>query len=117
MINTKHAPKKPAQGDWPPHLILYHLYENGTSYARVSRLNGYCSTAAMLVNFRQWPKMEAIIAKAIGVTPQEIWPSRYNEDGTPKLGAHTKQQRLIRARNKSMAQQPRPDNVQVDKAA
>lgn len=117
MINTKHTPKKPAHGDWPSHLILYHLYENGTSYARLSRLNGYCETAAILVNHRPWPKMEGIIAKAIGVTPQEIWPSRYNEDGTPKRGAHTKQQRLLRARDRNMAQPGAADNVEVNEAA
>ncbi|WP_233358209.1 helix-turn-helix domain-containing protein [Vibrio cholerae] len=24
-----------------------------------------------------WPKGERIIAEAIGMTPQEVWPSRY----------------------------------------
>jgi Ner family transcriptional regulator len=35
---------------------------------------------------RPWPKAEKIIADYIGTTPQAIWPSRYNEDGSPKSG-------------------------------
>lgn len=31
---------------------------------------------------RPYPKAERIIAAAIGVSPQTIWPSRYNTDGS-----------------------------------
>jgi lambda repressor-like predicted transcriptional regulator len=40
---------------------------------------------------QQYPKCEAIIAQAIGVTPQTIWPTRYNQDGTPKKLAPSRQ--------------------------
>lgn len=70
----------------------------------------------MVNHTASWPKMEELIAKAIGVTPQEIWPSRYNEDGTPKRGLRGKDQTNRLARNKNMAQ-PRPaDNVEDRKA-
>ena len=59
--------------------------------------------------------MEAIIAKAVGVMPQEIWPSRYNEDGTPKRGINPRYK--YRARNKNMAQPGAADNVEVSKRA
>ncbi len=117
-MNRKQAPQKmPASGDWPSHYLLYRLREARTSYARISRLNGYCPTAAIMVNHQPWPKMEAIVAKALGVTPRDIWPSRYNEDGTPIPGAHTKLQRRLRARNKNMAQPRSADNVEVSNAA
>lgn len=31
---------------------------------------------------RPWPKGERIIAQAIGVSPAEIWPSRYAKNNT-----------------------------------
>lgn len=33
---------------------------------------------------RSYPLNEKRIADAVGVHPMEIWPSRYNEDGTVK---------------------------------
>jgi Ner family transcriptional regulator len=30
-----------------------------------------------------YPKSERMIAAAIGLRPEGIWPSRYNADGTP----------------------------------
>jgi len=84
MLNARH-PKKPV-GDWPSHYITYRLYDRGTSYDRISREHHYSRTAAQMAIKLPWPKMERLIAEAIGVTPQEIWPSRYEADGTPKRG-------------------------------
>ena len=40
------------------------------------------------------------LADAVGVQPQEIWPARYNPDGTPKRGLHSKKgSSSARARN------------------
>ena len=38
---------------------------------------------------RPLPKAEAIIAKLIGFAPADIWPSRYEADGSPKRGLYT----------------------------
>ena len=78
------SPKKPALGDWPSHYIVYRLRERGTSFRRLSTRAGYAPTSAKAAIQIPWPKMEALIATAIGVKPQEIWPSRYHEDGSPK---------------------------------
>lgn len=109
--------KKPAPGDWPPHYLLYRLRDSGTSYARISRLNGYCPTAALMANQAPWPKMERLIADAIGVTPQEIWPSRYNADGTPVRGLRTHALWSDAKRKQNMAQPSARDNVEVSEAA
>ncbi|WP_038320757.1 helix-turn-helix domain-containing protein, partial [Kingella kingae] len=45
----------------------YHL-------SRGSGLNG---DTLLNVFSRKWPKGEKIVADAIGVKPEEIWPSRY----------------------------------------
>ena len=85
------TPKKPAtQQDWHPAYIVYQLRLKGLSLRRLSRLNGFAASSAEVVNRIAWPKMERLVAKAIGVAPQEIWPSRYNNDGTPKSGLHSR---------------------------
>ncbi|GAB5379004.1 MAG: hypothetical protein Alis3KO_00610 [Aliiglaciecola sp.] len=38
---------------------------------------------------RPYLKAEIAISKAIGVPANEIWPSRYNEDGTRKCLLHS----------------------------
>jgi len=83
------SPKKPApQEDWHPAYTVYRLRLKGLSLRRLARLNGYAQGSATLVMRVAWPKMERLVAGAIGVAPQEIWPSRYNDDGTPKSGLH-----------------------------
>lgn len=85
------TPKKPAlQEDWHPAFTVYRLRLKGLSLRRLARLNGYAQGSATLVMRVAWPKIERLVASAIGVTPQEIWPSRYNADGTPKSGLHSR---------------------------
>jgi Ner family transcriptional regulator len=76
--------KKPAQRDWHSYYIVFRLRERGMTLRRLSRLNGCSPNSAAMAIRIAWPKMERLIAKAIGVTPQEIWPSRYHADGSPK---------------------------------
>ena len=79
---------------------MYRLRLKGLSLRRLARLNGYAPGSATLVMRMAWPKIERLVAGAIGVAPQEIWPSRYNEDGSPKSGLHSrKHSTAIKARN------------------
>jgi Ner family transcriptional regulator len=78
--------KKPAHQDWHKADIICTLWKLGTSVQRLSREHDYHPNALNLVLSRPWPKAERIIAKTLGVTPQEIWPSRYHADGSPKSG-------------------------------
>jgi len=80
----KPAPPEADVQDWSPNYIKYRLAEAGMSLSRLSRINRYAATSAAQVFHMPWPAMQKLIAEAIGVTPQTIWPSRYNEDGTPK---------------------------------
>jgi Ner family transcriptional regulator len=66
--------------DWHPADILAALKKRGYSLAGLSKANGYHPTAAGKALVRSWPAMEALIANAVGVTVQEIWPSRYTTD-------------------------------------
>lgn len=63
--------------DWHPADVLAALKKRGLSLAGISIANGYHATAAGKALKRSWPAMEALIAEAIGMKPEQIWPSRY----------------------------------------
>ena len=63
--------------DWKRIDIIYALNKKGTSLAQLSRDSGLKSRTLNNALDRKYPKGERIIAMAIGVSPEEIWPSRY----------------------------------------
>jgi Ner family transcriptional regulator len=69
--------------DWHPADVLAALKKRGHSLAGLSVANGYHPTAAGKALKQPWPAMERLIAAAIGVAPQAIWPTRYDGDGQP----------------------------------
>jgi len=75
--------------DWHPADVLAALKKRGHSLAGLSVANGYHPTAAGKALKQPWPAMEQLLAIAIGVTPQEIWPTRYEPDGSPRPRART----------------------------
>jgi Ner family transcriptional regulator len=77
--------------DWHHAIIVARLHMRGTTLRQLSKENGLNPTALSVTKERPWLKAEAIIAKAIGVKPSEIWPSRY---------AHREQKRLNVEQNK-----------------
>jgi len=68
---------------WHPEEIKAAIRMRGSSMAELSRQYGYGVSAVRQVLRRPWPAVERIVAETIGVTPQEIWPDRYGEDGMP----------------------------------
>jgi Ner family transcriptional regulator len=77
----------PPATDWHPADVLAALKKRGHSLAGLSVANGYHPTAAGKALKQPWPAMERLVAAAIGMAPQEIWPSRYGRDGSPKSRA------------------------------
>lgn len=77
--------KKPATQDWHKSDIKAALEKKGLTLKGLSISNGYRSVdAAAQALQRPYPKMERILAKAIGVKPETIWPSRYKFNGSSK---------------------------------
>jgi Ner family transcriptional regulator len=74
------APNPP---DWHPADVLAALKKRGRTLTSLSRAHGYHPTAAGKALKRSWPAMEAIIARELNVSPQAIWPSRYDGNGEP----------------------------------
>lgn len=79
LLTKKTRPSK----DWHPADIRAALEKSGWSFNQLSQHHGYtCESALARAQHRPWPKAERLIADAIGVKPEVIWPSRYNADGT-----------------------------------
>lgn len=82
-MNTQ---QKAKQQDWHRADIKAALEKQGWSLRKLALARGYCAGALRNPLNQPWPKGERIIADALCTTPQKIWPTRYNEDGTSKSG-------------------------------
>ncbi|WP_338628512.1 helix-turn-helix transcriptional regulator [Yersinia intermedia] len=63
--------------DWHKQDILAAIRKEKCSLAALSRESGLSPSTLANALTRPWPKGEVIIADAIGVSPREIWPSRF----------------------------------------
>jgi len=70
--------------DWHNADIVCAVRKAGTSLKQLSLNNALSEYTVKTALYRQYPGGERIIAEAIGVQPQRIWPSRYKRDGSPK---------------------------------
>lgn len=64
-------------GDWHSAVIIARLRIAGWSLRGLAVHHGYVSGQLSAAISRPWPKGEGLIAAAIGVAPEIIWPSRY----------------------------------------
>src|SRR6478736_2955711 len=85
-MNASNGNESSGTMDWHPADVLAALKKRGHNLAGLSATNGYHPTAAGKALKQPWPAMEQLLAAAIGVTPQEIWPSRYDGEGNPRQG-------------------------------
>lgn len=68
----------PVQKDWHREEIICAVRMTGSTLTSLSRDHGLADgTLANALN-RPWPKGELIIAAAIGVDAENIWPSRFS---------------------------------------
>lgn len=74
--------KNPPRGDWHPADILAALHKAGWSLRQLAIEHGYRHRSSLSVALRHpYPKAETIIARALNLPAQAIWPSRYHPDG------------------------------------
>ncbi|EBO9258167.1 transcriptional regulator [Salmonella enterica] len=69
------------QPDWHSADIIAALKKRGTSLSALSRQAGLASSTLANALIRHWPKGERLIAEALGIAPEQIWPSRYRNPG------------------------------------
>jgi Ner family transcriptional regulator len=79
--------KKPAgPSDWHRADIKAALEKKGWSLRSLSIVARVRGRQPARRSHKPWPRAEQLVAEAIGVPAQRIWPSRYRADGTPKSG-------------------------------
>jgi Ner family transcriptional regulator len=82
--------------DWHPADIEAALKKRGVTLAGLSVRHGCNPTAVGKATRKRWPAVERIIAEAIGVSPQTIWPSRYGRVRSRKSDFPSKKDSIIR---------------------
>ncbi len=63
--------------------VIYQVSIQGRSLAAVARGAGVKKQTLYRAFDIPYPRMEKAIADAVGVTPQALFPERYDEDGLP----------------------------------
>lgn len=86
FTETLNMPKKAAPKDWHKADIIAAIRKTGTSLREMSRSLDLVHSALGNALHYPAPRYERIIAERLNTTPQQIWPSRYHEDGSPKSG-------------------------------
>lgn len=79
-MNIAEMPRDPAQRwEW----IKYQLRIHGCSPAELARQLDVTDRAVRAVKHAPYPRIERAIAEQLNVQPIELWPERWNLDGTP----------------------------------
>jgi Ner family transcriptional regulator len=73
---------EPKKVDWHPADVLAALKKRGKTLSGVSRAHGYHATAAGKALKKPWPAVEALIAAELGLTPEDIWPTRFGRSAS-----------------------------------
>lgn len=63
--------------------VKYQVHLQGRSLAQIAADAGVRRSTLYQTFLRPYPRMEKIIADAVGLTPQVLFAERYDEDGLP----------------------------------
>jgi len=63
--------------------IRYQLNLQGITIRHIALCNGVKPQTVARARHQPYPKMEKALADALDLTPQELFPDRYGEDGLP----------------------------------
>ena len=85
-MSNLHRPKKASPTDWHPADVIAAVRKSGSSLRQLSLAAGLHPRSLNRALVQSWFPAQQIIANQIGVTPQSIWPSRYEADGSRKRG-------------------------------
>lgn len=76
-----------ATQDWHPEDVKAAVRKTGVTLTALAMQHGWSESVVRRTLRVPWPAVEAVIAKQIGRRPQDIWPSRYHPDGSPRSRA------------------------------
>ncbi|MXP49731.1 DNA-binding protein [Pantoea sp. Eser] len=69
--------KEDLVSDWHSEDVIRELHKRGLSLAELSRRNGYAAGSLKSVLRTKCRSYQEIVAAALEVAPEDIWPSRY----------------------------------------
>lgn len=72
------------QKDWHPADVVAALRKRNVSLRQLARQNNYSHIDRVLRT--PWLAAEQIVAKALGIKPAQIWPSRYADPESRRRG-------------------------------
>jgi Ner family transcriptional regulator len=75
MVGMSTNKTKQPQKDMHPADVIAALHKRGTSLRKIAQENGYSHIQRVLTS--PWLAAEQLVAKALGTSPQALWPSRY----------------------------------------
>lgn len=93
--------------------VQYQLLLLGRNLASIAKELGVHRKQPAIALVKPYPKMEKAIADTIGITPQELFPERYDADGLP----NRKRGRPFNSSNTTLNQRARARNVHGREAA
>ena len=64
--------------NWPRRDIVHRLHKKGLTLERLSEMNGLSRFTVKNALDKKYRRGEQIIAEALGVLPETIWPERYD---------------------------------------
>jgi Ner family transcriptional regulator len=79
--------------DWHPEDVKAAVRKTGTTLTALALANGLSESAVRRTLRCPWPKVQGLIARHLGLRPQDIWPSRYDARGRPLPGLRSTDRR------------------------
>lgn len=91
-----------AQIDWHPADVIAALHKRSISLRQLAQKNGYSHINRVLTS--PWLGPEKVVAEALGIKPEEIWPSRYADPKSRERAAKlTRKVKLNKPRRGAVA--------------
>ncbi|MCC4116389.1 helix-turn-helix domain-containing protein [Aromatoleum toluclasticum] len=72
--------RKPPAKDWDRYQVTAALKRAGITFAGLARAHNLHHTTVRTALYQSSPRCEALIAAALGMQPESIWPSRYTAE-------------------------------------
>jgi Ner family transcriptional regulator len=88
---------------WHPEDIKAAVRKTGTTLSRLALDSGLWDSACRQALHGPQYQGEQAIARHLGIPAQELWPSRYDSDGTPKHARARSQHRAPRERGQRLS--------------
>lgn len=77
VMPTNSKPTQVKEEDWHRADVISALHKRGWSIAALARAHDLGESTVRSALDKPYPKSERLIAEAIGVAPEAIWPKRY----------------------------------------